>query len=290
MVEQEYKAKKIDFSNFTFMNAPLEDISDNAYRTICHKYGADITFTEMVRVEALAKNNASTWSRLDFCDDTPTIIQLLVAKEDRLKKFLGMFKPSPGFLGFNLNLGCPSPHVVKIGQGCAMVKRIAKTKKLVEIIKSFGYPVSIKMRLGMNKYEKENKVYLSLIKYVDADFFIVHGRHGGQSYAEAPDYSVFEEIVATGKVIIANGDIDSAEKIDYFKKIGVKGVMIGRSAVIDPTLFGKLKNQEVPDVETIKNEYLAISDQNNSPFRYRKRFLTYFNNLKLKEQLNTDEK
>ena len=260
------------------MSAPIEDISDNAFRTICHKYGADLTFTEMVRVEGLAKKNASTWSRLDFKDNTPTIIQLMAGKEYSLKKFLSMFKPHEGFKGFNLNLGCPSPQIIRIGQGCAMIKRISKTRKLVDIFKKEKYPISIKLRLGLNQFEKEKKVYLNLIKEIDADFFVVHARYGSQTYAENPDYSVFPECVATGKNIIANGDIDTKQKVDELKKIGVKGVMIGRAAVKNPGIFNILKEKPVPSMEHIKKEYYDLVEEYNEPYRYRKNVIKHLGN------------
>ncbi|MBS3122040.1 tRNA-dihydrouridine synthase family protein [Candidatus Woesearchaeota archaeon] len=286
--------------SFTFMSAPMEDISDNAFRTLCHKYGADITFTEMVRIEALARKNASTWSRLEFYDGTPTIIQLLGADEYYLKKFLSMFKPHDGFQGFNLNLGCPSPHVVKLGQGCAMIKRIAKTQKLVNIIKKkyndMDYSncnsknakectVSIKIRLGLNKFEKEKKVYLNLIKAVNADFFVVHARYGSQTYLDKPDYSVFPECIEaadkSGKTIIANGDIDTKEKIEELRNMGVKGVMIGRAAVHNPAIFNVLKGISVPNIAQLKEDYLKLAEQFNAPFKYKKNVLKHIGNKKI---------
>jgi len=93
----------------------------------------------------------------------------------------------------------------------------------------------------LNEYEKQKKVYLSLIKDVDADFFIVHARHGKQTYKDKTDFSVYEECAKTGKTVIANGDIKTKEQVDYLKSVGVKGVMIGRAAIEDPLIFAKLK-------------------------------------------------
>ena len=261
---------------FSYMLAPLEDYSDSALRTLCYKYGADITFTEMTMIDALSRSNKGTWSRLDFRDKTPVIIQLLGGNEMRLKKFLKMFKPHKGFMGFNLNLGCPSPKVINVGLGCAMIKRIGKTKKLTKIINNYGYNCSIKTRLGMNKFEKENKVYMNLIEGVDPDFFIVHARHGSQKYTDIPDYSVYEACVKTGKNIIANGDANTKEKIKELKKIGLKGAMIGRQAVNDPAIFNRLKGLDTPTKKQIKIEYLELAKKFESPYRYQKNFLKHF--------------
>ncbi|MGE0793300.1 MAG: tRNA-dihydrouridine synthase family protein [Candidatus Woesearchaeota archaeon] len=262
---------------FKYMSAPIEDVSDNAFRTLCYRHGADLTFTELTRVEGLARNNASTWSRLQFNDNTPTVIQLLGGKEEHFSKFLTMFKPHESFRGFNLNLGCPSPQVTSLGQGCALMKRINKVKKIVDIFKKENYPISIKMRLGLNNFEKEAKVYLNLIQNVDADFFVVHTRVGSESYDAVPDYSVLPKCVESGKEIIANGSIDTLEKIKMLKDMGVSGAMIGRSAVKNPAIFDMLKGKKTPSIEELKKEYLELSDKYEPAFKYRKNVLKHLN-------------
>ncbi len=257
-------------TTFMYMLAPIEDMTSNAFRAICNKYGADITFTEMIRVEILAKKNKSTWSRLIMNDDTPIVVQLLGAKEQYFKKFLSMFQPSKGFEGFNLNLGCPNPKVVNIGQGCAMIRRISKTRKIVSIFRDYGFKISVKMRLGINKRDKENKIYLNLLNAVDADFFVVHARHGQQSYKEPSYFNAYEECVKTGRTIIANGDIRAKEQIEYLKGNGLKGAMIGRAAIIEPSIFNRLKGIPSPPLDIIFKDYQLLSDRFNEPFRYRK--------------------
>jgi len=254
---------------FSYILAPLEDFSDNALRTLCYQHGADLTFTEMIRVEALAKKVESVWERIEFKDDTPTVIQISVNKEYVLKKFLSMFKPKDSFKGFNFNFGCPDPQIVKLGQGCAMIKRVAKAEKLIKIIKKNGYNASIKLRLGMNLFEREKKVYLNLIKNVNADFFVVHSRYGTQKYNEPADFSVYPECVNTGKAIIANGDIETKEQVKSLKTIGLKGVMLARSAIVNPAIFDHLKDKEIPNIFVIRKEYEELALKYNSPFRYR---------------------
>ena len=79
-------------------------------------------------------------------------------------------------------------------------------------------------------------------KILDADFFIVHARHGKERDKDPADFSVYEECVQTGKKIIANGDIKTKEQIEYLKSIGIKGAMIGREALDNPQIFNQLKN------------------------------------------------
>jgi tRNA-dihydrouridine synthase B len=250
------------------MAPPLEDNSDEAFREICFNHGADVTFTEMTRLKGLLRNNKSTLQKIEIKSNTPTIIQLLASNENDLKKFLDNFVPQNGFKGFNLNLGCPSPDVVSIGLGCAFMKRIAKTQKLIDVFRTYNYPISLKLRLGMNNFEKQRKTYINLIKETNPDFFILHARHGKQTYDEPADFTIYEEVAKLGKTIIANGDIHTKEQIDYLKKIGINGVMIGRFSVYNPGIFNELKNNEKTPIDEIKKEYLDLAKKYDTSQKY----------------------
>lgn len=229
-------------NNFNLMLAPMEGRTNPEFRDLCYKNGADSSFTEMARISALARGNKSTLEKIKIPKPIPTYIQLIGSNEKDLIKFLQNFKPPNGFLGFNLNLGCSSPNMLQVGLGCALIKRISKIKKLVKIIDDQGYSTSIKLRLGMNKFEKQKKSYLNLIRVVNADFFIVHARHGKETLKDPADFSVYGECVKTNKIIIANGDIKTKEQIQYLRSIGIKGAMIGRAALQDPHIFNILQD------------------------------------------------
>lgn len=255
------------------MLAPMEDYTDSAFRTICFRHGADLTFTEIAKVDGLARRNKATWKKLAWKDSTPTQIQILPGKDEKLEQFLKSFKPSEGFEGFNLNFGCPAPDVMKAGRGSAMVKRVTKANRLIAIVRKHNYPVSIKMRLGASAFEKSVKVYMNLLKGAEADFFVVHARTGEETYNHKPDYSVFEECVLTGKEIIANGDIDCVEKVSALKKVGVKGVMIGRAAVRNPAIFDLVKGKPASSFEELKKEYSLLAKTYDSSERHKKNVL-----------------
>jgi tRNA-dihydrouridine synthase B len=255
------------------MLAPMENYTDIAFRTLCFNHGCDLTFTEFASTEGLVNNIAETWELIKLNNSTPTVIQLLVGNEEKLGLFLKKFTPLEGFKGFNFNFGCPDPEIVKSGRGCAMVKKIQKANRLISMVRKYNYPISIKMRLGENTLEKEKKVYLNLIKETNPDFFIVHARSGEDSYEDIADYSVFKECVNTGKEIIANGDIDSIEKVRELKKMGVRGVMIGRSAVTNPAIFDFFKGNKIPSFEELKGEYSLLTDKFKSKPRCKKNVL-----------------
>ena len=265
------------------MLAPLEGYSDGALRTLCHTHGADLTFTEMAHVESLLRGNKQALARIEAPDSTPVQVQLLTGRDDQLERFVEGFTPFPGFEGFNLNLCCPSRDVIRHGKGAAMVKRAAKTQRLVSIIRGHGYAASVKLRLGTNEYEKRNKLYLNCLGGVEADLFIVHAKTAAQESGDPEDYSVFPGCVeaAGGVPVIANGGVDSAEKVRALMGMGVAGVMIGRAALCDPAVFDVLKNEVgfneprrmVPAMDELVREYDSLHMRLRGDERYRDRFL-----------------
>ncbi len=265
------------------MLASLERYSDSVFRTLCHNHGADLTFTEMAHVGSFLRRNKVSLEKIEPRDATPVQIQILSGNEGRLDRFLSGFKPFDGFMGFNLNLSCPSKDVIRQGKGAAMVKRAAKTARLVSLIRDHGYPVSVKIRLGLNQYEKDGKVYLNNLGGVDPDFFVVHAMHAAQSSDEKEDNSVYPECVeaARGIPVIANGGIETPEMVRSLVEMGVGGVMMGRPAMGNPAIFNLMKNglgannlpRPVPTIDDLTREYDDIFEAIDGSETYRSRFL-----------------
>ena len=221
--------------------APMEGISNCTFRTLCYKNGADLTFTEMIRIDALIRDNKATKKLIEW-NTTPTALQILSVKMNSVQEFVKQFPfYSINPVQININACCPSPEVIRTGAGAALVKRTQRLNEMISCLRKLNLPVTVKMRLGLNEFEKKNKVYLNTLKTVDADAFIIHAKHARQESQEKSDWSVFEECIATGKHIVANGDICKKEHVDYFKKLGLKEVMIGRAAIKNMGIFKELK-------------------------------------------------
>ena len=263
---------------FKYMLASMEGYTNSVFRTLTHLHGADLTFTEMTHVQGILRKSKDSLKRISVKDSTPVQIQILSSSVKKLDSLLSGFQESEGFRGFNLNLSCPSREVIKHGKGAAMVKRAKKTQRLVELIRDYGFPVSIKISLGLNQFEKDNKLYLNSLRGVDPDFFIIHAKHAGQSSAESEDYSIFPECVqeARGIPVIANGGINSSDKVRMLQSQGVKGVMIGRAALNNPLIFDRIKNEmgvnslpkKVLGFDALKIEYKRLHEIHGSDDRY----------------------
>lgn len=228
---------------FQLMLAPMEGITDGPFRALCHKNGADLTFTEIARVGNLARKKKGELGKIAISGATPTQIQLAGSKLAEYVKFLANFEEPDGFQGFNLNLGCSSPDFIRQGIGAAMVKRVTRVDEIVKLVNKSGFECSIKMRLGLDDYEKQKGAYLNLIKNVDASFFVVHARTAKETLGDPADFSVYEKCVDTGKKIVANGDIRTRDQAAELETQGLYGAMIGRAAMGNPGIFRELKSR-----------------------------------------------
>ena len=142
----------------------MEGVSDLGFRNLCINQGADMTFTEMIRADAIVRGNKATLSLIDTHIPLKQGIQLLVSKPAILQKALEKIDFT-NITGVDLNFGCPSPDVIGKGKGPALLKRITRMRDLLTILKTHSpVPCGIKIRLGMNYREKENKIYLKVVE------------------------------------------------------------------------------------------------------------------------------
>ncbi len=246
-----------------FVLAPLESVSDCAFRRLCHRLGAALTFTEMVRASAVAKKNASTLDLIDCFDaDVPTGLQLLASGPAELADALGVVEElaktsRPHFahlVAVDLNFGCPSPEVIRSGAGPAMLKRRKRLGELFAALRDFQRRTSLgvravgaKIRLGLNAVERREKPYLAVAELASEhlDWLTVHARHARQGSSEPADWSAIAEVkqVCRAKVL-GNGDVltaDDARRL--FEQTGCDGALIARGAIRSPWLFRALTGQ-----------------------------------------------
>ena len=57
--------------------APMEDVTDIAYRKLCKEFGADLVYTEFTHVEAIVRNVERSMQKIEICDEErPVAIQI----------------------------------------------------------------------------------------------------------------------------------------------------------------------------------------------------------------------
>ncbi len=235
----------IDFSKTPLALAPLAGYTDLPFRKVVKKFGADVTFSEMLSSNALVYQSKKTLKMLEkFEDEHPYIVQIAGNDEEIIKKAVLLLNDVEGIDGIDLNCGCPVPKVVSQCSGSALLRDLDKLKRLLEIIKKNSNKrfTSAKVRLGYE--EKIPRQIARACEDAGVSFMSMHGRTRADKYKKVIDYDAIKEACEEVSIpVFANGDITSLEVAgDVKAHTKAEGLMIGRGAVGNPWIFYQIKH------------------------------------------------
>jgi len=239
--------------------APLAGYTDLPFRSVVKKFGADLTFSEMISSNALQHNSKKTFKMLEKSPlETPYIVQIAGSDLIAIRDAVEILNDIEGIDGIDLNCGCPVPKVVSQSSGSSLLLDLPHLGKIIETIKKYSNKqyTSAKVRLGFS--EKIPKDIAKAVEGSGVDFMSVHGRTRAGAYKAAVDYDAIATIKQSVKIpVLANGDITSYEKAMEVKKItGCNSLMIGRGAIGNPWIFHQLKHGENSVDSALKAEII----------------------------------
>ena len=223
----------------------MAGISDRAYRELCVSYGAGYCVSEMVSSKALSfKDKKSEELMMTSSDERPCGIQIFGDEPSTMADAaLTAMKHDPDII--DINMGCPAPKISGSGSGCALMKSPKLCGDITEaVVKVSPVPVTVKIRKG---WDEENINALEVAKICEqagASAVTIHGRTRRQYYKPPVDYDIIRLLKRELNIpVIANGDIDSAQKakqvLDY---TGADYVMVGRASMGNPWIFSQINS------------------------------------------------
>ncbi len=253
--------------------APMEDVTDPAFRALCKRYGADRVYTEFVNADALVRDIASTTRKLTISDaERPVAIQIYGREPEAMRDAaLIVEQAKPDFI--DINFGCPVKKVAGKGAGAGLLKDVPKMLEITRaVVNAVHTPVTAKTRLGWDDADLHPRVNpLNLPKSYsvsgltgEADHksvFItdlslalqdcgiqelaIHGRTRSQMYRGEADWTLIGEVKNNPRMhipIIGNGDVCTPERArECFDRYGVDAIMVGRATFGAPWLFAEMK-------------------------------------------------
>ena len=241
------KIGNIDVGEFPLLLAPMEDVSDPPFRSLCKEYGADVMFTEFISSEGLIRDAEKSTQKLDIYDyERPIGIQIFGSNIDSMRKATELCEQAkPEFI--DINYGCPVKKVAKKGAGAGILKDIPKMVSMTkEIVGATNIPVTVKTRLGWDENSKYIVEISERLQDVGIKAISIHGRTRKQMYKGEADWNLIGEVKNNPKMhipIFGNGDINTPEKAKQVKnKYGVDGIMIGRGCIGYPWIFNEIKH------------------------------------------------
>jgi nifR3 family TIM-barrel protein len=241
------KIANIDLGERPVLLAPMEDVTDPAFRLMCKRFGADMVYTEFVSADALIRSVSKTEQKLNISDEErPVAIQIYgrdTATMVEAAKIVEQARPDI----LDLNFGCPVKRVAGKGAGAGMLQNIPLmleiTRSVVDAVK---IPVTVKTRLG---WDADHKIIVSLAEQLQdcgISALTIHGRTRAQMYTGEADWTLIGEVKKNPRMhipIIGNGDVTTPQRArECFELYGVDAIMIGRASFGRPWIFKEVKH------------------------------------------------
>ncbi|MDW7733214.1 MAG: tRNA dihydrouridine synthase DusB [Methanolobus sp.] len=224
--------------------APMSNVTNLPFRLMCRKYGASMTYSEMISSDAVIYENAKTFNRgRSSEDERPFGIQIFgnsphVISEAALK-IEEAYRPDV----IDLNCGCPAKLLTKDGFGSALLGTPELIHSIInELSDTVSTPVTAKIRI-LEDMGKTLEI-ARLIEGAGASALTVHGRTRQQQYSGRSDMEYAKRIKEDLSIpVIVNGDIVDEASAEYaLDYTGCDGIMIGRAAMGNPFLFRRISH------------------------------------------------
>lgn len=241
------KIGKIELDKYPLLLAPMEDVTDPAFRLMCKKFGADMVYTEFVSSDALIRSISRTEQKLNISDEErPVAIQIYGKDTDTMVEAAKIVEQArPDIL--DINFGCPVKRVAGKGAGAGMLQNVPKMLEITKaVVEAVNIPVTVKTRLG---WDADHKIIVELAEQLQdcgIAALTIHGRTRAQMYTGEADWTLIGKVKENPRMhipIIGNGDVTTPERAkECFDRYGVDAVMVGRASFGRPWIFKEMKH------------------------------------------------
>ena len=241
------KIRNIDLGEKPVLLAPMEDVTDPAFRLMCKKFGADMVYTEFVSADALIRSVSKTLLKLNISDEErPVAIQIYGKDTETMVEAARIVEQAkPDIL--DLNFGCPVKRVAGKGAGSGLLQNIPKMLEITRaVVNAVRIPVTVKTRLG---WDAEHKIIVPLAEQLQdcgIEALTIHGRTRAQMYTGEADWTLIGEVKNNPRMripIIGKGDVTTPQRAqECFDRYGVDAIMVGRASFGRPWIFKEIKH------------------------------------------------
>ncbi|GAB4257729.1 MAG: tRNA dihydrouridine synthase DusB [Methylomicrobium sp.] len=242
--------------------APMAGITDRPFRTICKRFGAGLTVSEMVSSKPDLQDHKRTRLKADHSGETGLRSVQIVGTDPKQMADAAKLNVDRGADIIDINMGCPAKKVCSVAAGSALLRDEDLVKRILEaVVSAVHVPVTLKIRTGWDSQNRNAPTIASIAENAGVAALTIHGRTRACKFNGRAEYKTIRQVKQSiGIPVIANGDIDSAEKARYVLDItGADAVMIGRAAQGNPWIFAEIahflnhgKPVEAPSTDAIK--------------------------------------
>jgi len=265
------KIGDLDLGNHPILLAPMEDVTDSPFRTICRRKGASIVYTEFISSEAIVRDSDIAMHKMDFTEEQrPFGVQIFGGREEAMEGAAKVAEnQNPDVV--DINFGCPVYKIAKKGAGAGCLRDLDMMQRMAETVVNAvdGIPVTAKTRLGWDEQSIKIREVALRLQSVGIQALTIHARTRSQKYKGDARWDYLKYVKETPGLkipIIGNGDVTSPEDVKrMFDETGVDGVMIGRGAIGNPWIFERtrhyLENGELLPEPTVEERIDLCAEQ-----------------------------
>lgn len=225
--------------------APMAGITDLPFRILAREYGADLAVSEMVSAQALVYKNQRTLRMLAIAEEErPVAIQIFGHDPSVMAKAAKIVYETVSPEMIDLNFGCPTPKIVKNGDGAALMKDPTLLAKVASsVVDAVPIPVTAKIRLGWDEDSINCVEIARMLENAGVHWICVHGRTREQFYAGVANWDWIGKVKAAISIpVVANGDVFSIQDAqNIYNQTGCDHIAIGRGARGNPWIFSQIK-------------------------------------------------
>ncbi len=265
----------------TFVLAPLEQVTDAAFRYIIAKYGKpQVLYTEFTSADGLCSPGLERLlPDLRYTDSERPIVAQIFGRRPETMRLAAEICRELGFDGVDINMGCPERNVCKTGAGAGMINDPSLAKECIYAVKDGAgdLPISVKTRIGLTDITLEE--WVAHLLETKLAVITLHLRTR-KEMSKVPAHwdkvhRAVELVRETETVLYGNGDVESLEQARRLASdTGVDGVMFGRAIFGNPWLL----NPGICREELTVTERLHVMLEHAYVFEYffaetRKHFL-----------------
>ncbi|GAA5523028.1 tRNA dihydrouridine synthase DusB [Aliifodinibius salicampi] len=237
------KIGDLDLGHKPLLLAPMEDVTDSPFRTICRRKGANIVYTEFISSEAIIRDSDHAMHKMDFSEEErPFGVQIFGGREEAMEGAAKIAESNnPDVV--DINFGCPVYNIVKKGAGSACLKDMDLMERMAGSVVDAveNRPVTVKTRLGWDDRTIRIGEVALMLQDLGVKALTVHARTRNQKYKGDARWECLKKLKDTPGLeipIIGNGDVTTPlDAKRMFDETGVDGVMIGRGAIGNPWIF-----------------------------------------------------
>jgi len=241
------KLTKLSIGNIKLDNnvilAPMAGITDSPLRRLAKNGGAGLVYTEMICAKSILHNSKKVKSLLRISyDEKPISVQIFGDDAYTMAEAAKAIRDMDIDI-IDINLGCPANKIIKTGAGSKLLANEKLVSKILEyVVKSVDIPVTAKIRIGLLPGENIAPRIIKIAQNCGVKMVAIHARPASQKHFGNPNLKLFDDACRCAKIpIVANGGIiDERTAIDFMKIPNCKGIMIGRGAIGNYSIFKKL--------------------------------------------------